>query len=480
MVETEFAAEPADLRQITDFVDELVVGLLNSRIYWSEHPRVQVSIRDLRALIPTLLARSTEKSLALAIVGEHFVYQQRPLLGASLAAPRLIRAIRERGAGGMEFDAEAPESDFVRFFEILTLTAPEHEDFDRINHRLQERGCSRIRLLPPYRAEAGRVGLRSLGVAQYDASARKPANALVPVELYQGVVDLLQETTIAICHGGLIKFTDARTCIEGVLRNLEEDVGSLFGLSRYERYDAFTFGHSIRVALLALQFARSLTKDSELLNRIGVAALLHDVGKARVPFEVLHCKGGLSPEQRLEMEKHPVYGAEILMDHQECDPMAYTAAFGHHCAGPDRGYPKTLHEHRLSVVTQIVTICDVYEALTAVRPYKPAMSSVRALRIMVAQKERFDPAMLHRFICTIGAYPTGTLVRLSSGDMARVRGQTAHIQQPIVETVLDQGGRRLTEGERRTVDLSQGAEAPLAVTEVLLDTALEHSLRGIT
>lgn len=474
--------DPKVAPSITDFVDELVIGLINSRIYWGEHPRVLESIRELETMLPTFAAESEDKVVRLAVAADQFVYQQRPLLGASLSAPRLIQSISDRSSGGLEFDAQASEGDFQKLFDLLALTPPEGMTFREANTQLQKSGCRNIRLLPPYRAEHGKSGVRSLTASKHGGDAGK-TKSLVPVELYQSVVNVLQETTVSVCHGGLIKFDECKDSIEGVLRNLEQDAASMFGLTRYERYDAFTFGHSIRVALLALQLARSLTEDKELLNRVGVAALLHDVGKAQVPFEVLHCKTRLDPEQRLAMEKHPVYGAEMLLDHRDCDPLSYTAAFGHHMTPGAHGYPRTLHEQRISLVTAIVKICDVYEALTAVRPYKPAMSSIRAFRIMMSMKGSFHLPLLRRFIDIMGAYPTGTIVRTSDGGVARVREQSSRIELPKIEMLTDPDGAILTEGDRPTHDLcsAAGGGCPtLRVVETLVDAKLEDFTQDAT
>jgi putative nucleotidyltransferase with HDIG domain len=378
----------------------------------------------------------------------------------------LIHAIGDRGAGGIEFDQDASEADFRAVFEVLSLTAVESEGHEDTNRRLADRGCQRIRLLPPYKGVRGKSGAEG-------GEARETRTTLLPVELYQNLVTALQDTTVSICHGGFVRFDEARTSIDGVLHNLEEDAASLFGLSRYERYDAFTFGHSIRVAMLALQLARSLTTDKALLNRVGVAALLHDVGKVNVPFEVLHCKGRLTAEQRAEMEKHPEYGAEILLDHRDCDPMAYTAAFGHHITADHHGYPRTLHEQRLSVLTKIVKICDVYEALTAVRPYKPAMSSIRAFRIMISMKGAFDLPLLRRFIHIIGAYPCGSIIKIGSGEYARVVDQTPLIHKPVFETLTDPDGVALKEDQRRLIDMSEPSASAIEIAGTLLDANLE-------
>ena len=250
---------------------------------------------------------------------------------------------------------------------------------------------------------------------------------------------------ISLCHGGSVDFALSQGCVEGILHSFDSTTGSasMFGAVRYEKYDAYTFGHSIRVAVLALTFARTMTDDMSLLNRIGVAALLHDVGKARVPFEVLHCRTRLDDEQRREMQKHPEYGAEILLDHTGCDPMAIGAAFGHHLDPQGNGYPKMLHHPRVSLVTQIVKLCDVFEALTAVRPYKAAMPPARAFRIMMDMGDAFDRRLLRRFIAAVGVYPQGTRLLLSDGREATVVAQTELVQAPRVRIETDTDGDAL-------------------------------------
>ena len=154
----------------------------------------------------------------------------------------------------------------------------------------------------------------------------------------------------------------------------------------------------MRVSVLALNFGRRLTKDQDLLMRLGTAGLLHDVGKSVIPFEILHSSKPLTPEEREEINRHPSAGAQILLDHDEADELAVATAFGHHRTFDHDGYPQTLHEHHQSMVTRIVKICDVYEALTAARPYKRPMTPTRAYRIMLGMENHFEPRLLRRFI----------------------------------------------------------------------------------
>ena len=197
-----------------------------------------------------------------------------------------------------------------------------------------------------------------------------------------------------------------------------------------------------------------MTEDPDLLQRVGLAALMHDIGKAWVPFEILHSTARLSPEQRLEMNKHTEYGGEILMDMDPQDPMCSAIAFGHHKKLDKTGYPQTIHDSHLSTSTKVVKICDVYEALTAVRPYKAGMSPLRAFRVMMSMEEHFDPALLRHFIRHVGVYPVGSRLRLRSGETARVTEQTASFRGPKVQLERAESGEPLAQEDCHVLDLS--------------------------
>jgi HD-GYP domain-containing protein (c-di-GMP phosphodiesterase class II) len=250
---------------------------------------------------------------------------------------------------------------------------------------------------------------------------------------------------IKAARGDQLDCDAAHAFVERAVQQLDAAPHELLRLSRYERYDAFTFGHSIRVGLLAIHFAKTLTSDPEFLFRIGVAALMHDIGKAKVPFEILHSTGVLDPEQRAAMNRHTEHGGRILLDMQGVEPMAIAAALGHHQTLAGGGYPVTLHRTQLSTCTRMIKICDVYEALTAVRPYKDRMSPARAYRIMISMRDHFDQALLKWFIYVNGIYPVGSNVLLSTGELAVVVEHTAELDQPIValEKDTNRAGARL-------------------------------------
>lgn len=462
---------------VTEFVDELVVAVTSCRVYWPDHPRVKTSILALVTGLRTILDESKAKRLEIGATDGYLFVNQEPLLGASLSALRIIQALSELDSGGLAFGAGSSETDFVPLIELLGQRKVDR-DFKEANTRLRSAGCASVELLPPYQTKASANPGAASGTAAAimgspSGGSTQRVSINVPVRLYQDVVDLLQDSMVKICRGECFDIDRTKGFVESILNGLTDDIEPMMSASRYEQYDAFTFGHSIRVCFLSLNFAKSLTRDETLLHRIGLSALLHDIGKAWVPFDVLHSTGRLSHEERLEMNKHTLYGGEIILEMGDSDPMAVTTAYGHHQTSDHKGYPDSLHHARLSTATKIVKICDVYEALTSVRPYKARMSPTRAYRIMLSMGDHFDRALLRRFITINGIYPIGSLVRLSTGETARVLSQTHSNESPVVVVESTSDNDPLASDDQFRLDLSRRDLArPMKIEELLVDNEI--------
>ncbi len=460
------------------FVDDLVTAMVNSRIYSQGHPRLRDSVEGLEQRLATHFAGGGE-DYTLRIADGYVIYEERPLLGATMSAQRLIAALEQFHGGGVQFRRGATRADVDALIYLLGQNAGGLGDLAEVNRALTSYGGLAVGILPPYDPDAelclGAGTGTGDGTPGEVAGAREAEQLTLPLQLYQGVVDTLQAITIDVCRGDQFSLDTAKGQLEQVLRRLDRDPKAVMNLARYEHYDAFTFGHSIRVAFLAMTFARSLSSDSLLIQRIGLAGLMHDVGKARVPFEILQSRTRLTDAERAEMERHTVHGGEILLELADTDPWAVTTAFGHH-RGPDgTGYPPTPRGSRLSTVTKLIKICDVYEALTAERPYKAGMSPVRAYRIMMSMKH-FDTSMLRLFMQTIGLFPIGTRVQLSDGRGGVVEAQTEHLQRPVLTVDTTPDGDLVDAEHRERLDLSAVDESLF----VLRGIALSDRERALT
>ncbi len=433
-------------------VERLLFGLVNAQIYGTANARVVGAAGEAAAKAVLLCREQGVRSVVIGAVENQIVVDGRPLLGASLFARRLVTRIQERGAGGLEFWADVSGGDVAVLLELLTSRSNASSESE-VNDELVARRVSTIRLLPPYANDHG-DGRSSGSAGDGDAAEAEHSGDLVRV--HQNVVDLLQGATICACQGRDIDLNHVNSAVESLVDGIERDSAGLFHLAHYPDYDFFTFGHEIRVGLLAIDVARTMTDDRELLLRVGTAALLHDVGKALVPWDVLHKRGKLDADERLEMQRHPVLGARILLETKSSDPLSVVAAYGHHRCADGGGYPHTCKEMHQGMVAKLVKVCDVFEALTSSRPYKAAMTPARAYRVMLdGMKGQFDVAMLEHFIRTVGIYPAGSEVQLDDGSTARVVRQTGELHRPVVEMLADEGEGPLAPGERRPCDLSR-------------------------
>jgi HD-GYP domain-containing protein (c-di-GMP phosphodiesterase class II) len=417
---------------VTDFVDELVLCTAALRIDGESPARALEVARRLETTLARLFARGAREPLELRLEGALLVHEGRPLLGATLSAARLIAALARQGSHGLAFERGASAA------ELLDLA----RDLERRPAGASE-PCARARRLAGAARAAGPVAACALES---------------PLCFYQRLVDHLQELTVRVCRGEAFSLEPTRALAEGLVEHVERDPGALLSLSRYERYEAFTFGHAIRVALLALEFARAQSLARPALARLGLAALLHDLGKAHLPFEVLYSPLVLDERQRAEMELHAQHGAATLAA-MDADPLCVAVALGHHRRHDGGGYPRTAHAARLGPATRLVQLCDVFEALTAPRPHRAALAPARAYRILLAMTGHFEPRLLRRFVAVHGVWPVGAAVRLSSGERARVVAQSARLDRPRVRLTAAADGAPLALEEQRELDLSDAYEA---------------------
>ena len=382
---------------------------------------------------------------------------ERPLLGVDRAALRLLPLLEALGAGGIALGPDVRADDLRALLALASRRDLQHLDIGAANQALSKEGARDTRFLEAYSASSSPSPPESCTDSSTASGPKTKRGVKVAGGVYDEVFEHLSEVMLRFLRGEVFFFEETKSIVERILVSLKSNAATVFSASQQitSRSDLFQFRHSIRVGCLAVDFARALTNDEALMFRIGAAAVLHDVGKRDVPPEVLRCPGRLEGEMLEAMRRHPELGARLLMQMPDADPLAVAIAFGHHRRGDHEGYPEAVHRAELSAATRIIKICDVYEALTSKRPYKPGMPPRRAFRVMIAMEGHFDLALLHRFILQTGLWPVGSRVKFESGATARVVGQTGHLDLPIVvmdgeevplnlRTIGDSGPGRIT------------------------------------
>ncbi|MFT5579522.1 MAG: HD-GYP domain-containing protein (c-di-GMP phosphodiesterase class II) [Paraglaciecola psychrophila] len=206
-------------------------------------------------------------------------------------------------------------------------------------------------------------------------------------------------------------------CVSSIIRNPD----ALVWISKIREKDHYTSEHSLNVGLLAITFGRHMGLLEDDLNKLGFAAMLHDVGKMRIPEGILNKPGPLTDQEFELMKRHPQFGRDILLSHKNIFHGATDVAFGHHEALDGSGYPRKLKASGISEVTRMVTLCDVYDAITSDRAYKKGRSSLDALKILYDNKgTKYDERLVTEFISCMGLYPPGSVVELVSGQVGIV------------------------------------------------------------
>ena len=206
-------------------------------------------------------------------------------------------------------------------------------------------------------------------------------------------------------------------CVDNILDNPE----AMLLLTQLKERDEYTSQHSMNVCILSVLLGRELQLSNFELNQLGLCGLMHDIGKARVPLEILNKPDKLDEAEMVQMRKHTVYGRDVLMSARNIYPGAVDVAFAHHEHVNGSGYPRGIADTGLSMFTKIVAIVDAYDATTSNRCYQEGKNHLVAIGILVkAMNSRFESAYVTKFINCIGFYPQGNLVELSTGELAIV------------------------------------------------------------
>jgi putative nucleotidyltransferase with HDIG domain len=404
-----------------EMLRRFAAAVRSGQLYASTHPIVGRSVTALASAIEQLHA--VEPSIVIGLVHGEIIVGGVPIAKAEAHAA-FVRRLKQLGVERVVIERGITLEDLASFMTVI----------NDIRGAIANDGAV-FPTLPHLRV--GRVTAASADGPTEDsdiATVRRVYDDAV------SAADIVWNSALTERH---VDVTVAKTMVAGLAQAVSQNRSALLALTTLRNYDNYTFTHMVNVSILTMGQARGLGIDGPLLREFGLAGLMHDIGKVRMPLEILNKTSSLTDDESTIMKRHPVDGAEILRATPDMPPLAPVVAFEHHRRLDGTGYPEIVRDG-LNLATALCSISDVYDAMRSRRSYQPARPTDRILVVLKQSEGQFDRHLVRRFVQLIGIYPVGSLVRLDTGQVALVVNVHApDPYRPHVRILIDAAGAKL-------------------------------------
>ena len=388
-------------------------SLKSKKLYPPGHPAIAAPINKSYQML--LDALKLNNNLMVSVVNEAIVFEDDLMPDSEKLYPDIISYLKDKNVDSIIFEKGITVKELSALVDILT--APGQLQGKDLQRELHAQNVVHITL------KSIPTGKKSI------------------LEIYTGAVDAVKNVMSEVRMGKIPRSEPIKVIVDDITDTVFADPNAMLGLTMIKNYDNYLFTHSVNVSIMSLTLGKTMGLDKDALHAIGVAALLHDVGKTGVAEDIIRKPGGLSSEEWEKVKQHPLLGSNIAKRMTGLDELISRLIYEHHIKFDHSGYPQTaatLHPH-----SQIITISDAYDALTTLRVYQQPHNPVEAIKVMSNFSGRhFSPEILKAFISMIGVYPVGTMVRLTSNEIGVVtRINTDAPDHPVVKLLYDSDGR---------------------------------------
>jgi len=313
---------------------------------------------------------------------------------------------------------------------------------------------------PAARSGASQLDLSRIGKVRYVEQAPVEREVKQAEVAYKDTTKLASEAVEAVRAGRTLDAPRVEQAVRSMTESVLRNPDALLLFSQLKQKGDYTTSHAVDVAVYMTAFARFLQLPPEDISLLGYLGLLQDVGKTRLPTELLNKRNRLSEAEFAQAKQHVQYSVEILSETPGLPPGLAGLALLHHERQDGSGYPKGLKGRDVGLLGSIAGIVDTFDALTARRPYAEPVPPSAALSMLYKWRGSFfDPVLIEQFIRCIGIFPLGSTVELNSGEIGIVIAQNLEKRlQPRVMVIRDAAGNPLK--PQKLLDLSRGLKAP--------------------
>ncbi|HWT82602.1 MAG TPA: HD-GYP domain-containing protein [Candidatus Methylomirabilis sp.] len=429
----------------------LQAGVKSVGMYPPTHPTAARFLSRISEDLNALLGQ--QESLTLGVVDHALVAVGLPFTGTEAIAQAFAKRLEERGIGSIDFVRGFSPEEVSQCVQTLAMPPEALGRLGPVDEVLEKKGVRTIRL-------SSRVPTMGEDEQPEEKDKAKGDEEEIPglgrgLVLYREAVGSVKRILADARMGKIPSLSEARLAVAGLVDGVLQHQNAMLALTLMKSYDEYLFNHSVNVSVLCIALGQALGLDPETIREMGLGALLHDVGKVHWPESLYLKPRGLSDEEWALVQRHPLDGAGIVEKMGNVSTTTMEVVLEHHLRFDRKGYPIVDPEKEPGFFGMIAQIADAYDAITTSRVYQNAFEPSRAMaRLQSLAGTVFDPKLLETFVRMVGIYPVGSLVRLSTGELALVvKANPTDSSRPFVRLLFDRTGRRLV--EEKEVDLTE-------------------------
>jgi len=421
-----------------DLIIKLHILMKVSQIYDQKNVALDQVVQGTLELITHLM--KLKDSLSLRVIRDGiFINQKRLKIGVDsyIGFKFVLEQLKKKRLGEITIHTVPDEDTLKEFvYQMMSLTDGNEDNARKLEDALARLGIESFAFEP-------------LEIFEEDEFFAQTDPKEAGKKLFFETIGVIKGVVTGIKKDQFINARKLKRMVQGAINLMVKDESILLGLTTIKNYDEYTFNHCVNVAIYSLAMGRRLGLSKKMLSELGITALLHDIGKAKIPKEIINKPDKLDDDEWRLMREHPMMGVEMMLKIKqlgEMSPKMVIGVFEHHLKCDFTGYPRLIRKKDLTLFGRIIKIADCYDAMTTPRAYRSkTFRPEQALAVMVREKNGFDPILLKLFISIIGIYPIGSLVLLDTNEMGVVfetNPDPQYINRPKVILVSQSEGRR--------------------------------------